>query len=103
MPRFDQTLAALADPTRRKLLGRLAQNPCRAGVLARGFTISRPAICKHTRLLMRAGLIRSRKEGREQIYELAPEGNAAIKEIIVELDAVERFWAVALAAFNRYA
>ncbi len=103
MPRFDRTLAALADPTRRKLLGRLARNPCRAGVLARGFTISRPAICKHTRLLMRAGLIKSRKQGREQIYELAPEGSTAIKEIIVEREEVGRFWEVALAAFKRYA
>jgi len=52
---------------------------------------------------MRAGLIKSRKEGREQIYELAPEGSTAIKEIIVELEEVGRFWEVALAAFKRYA
>jgi DNA-binding transcriptional ArsR family regulator len=103
MRRFDLTLATLADPTRRKLLARLARHPCRAGVLAQGFTISRPAICKHTRLLMKAGLIKSRKDGREQIYELAPKGSDAIKEIIVELEAVGRFWDVALAAFKRYA
>src|ERR1700730_4590124 len=103
MPRFDQTLAALADPTRRKLLARLARNPCRAGVLAQGFAISRPAICKHTRLLMRAGLIKSRKEGREQIYELAPGGGDAVKGVIVELEEVGRFWEIALAAFKRYA
>src|SRR5579862_7413781 len=103
MPGFDQTLAALADPTRRKLLSRLARNPCRAGVLAAGFTISRPAIFKHTRLLMRAGLIKARKSGRERIYELAPKGGAAIKEIIVELEEVGRFWDLALDAFKRYA
>jgi DNA-binding transcriptional ArsR family regulator len=103
MPRFDQTMAALADPTRRKLLHRLAENPLRAGALAEGFAISRPAICKHTRMLMRAGLIRARKIGRERIYELAPTGGAAIKEIIVELEEVGRFWDVALEAFKRYA
>jgi DNA-binding transcriptional ArsR family regulator len=103
MPRFDQTLAALADPTRRRLLCRLAKSPCRAGALARGFTISRPAICKHTRLLMRAGLIKSTKEGRERIYELAPKGGEAIKETIVELEEFGRFWDVALDAFKRYA
>jgi|ERR1700740_2631753 DNA-binding transcriptional ArsR family regulator len=103
MPRFDQTIAALADPTRRKLLCRLAQSPCRAGALAQGFTISRPAICKHTRLLTRAGLIKSRKEGRERIYELAPKGSEAIKETIVELEELERFWDTALAAFKRLA
>jgi DNA-binding transcriptional ArsR family regulator len=103
MQRFDQTLAALADPTRRKLLSRLAENPCRAGVLATGFSISRPAISRHTRLLVRAGLIRARKRGRERIYELAPKGGAAIKEIIMELEEVGRFWDVALAAFKRLA
>jgi DNA-binding transcriptional ArsR family regulator len=103
MPRFDQTLAALADPTRRKLLRRLAKSPCRAGALAQGFTISRPAICKHTRFLMRAGFIKSRKEGRERIYELAPKGGETIKETIVELEEIGRFWNIALDAFKRYA
>ena len=103
MPRFDRTIAALADPTRRKLLHRLAENPCRAGDLAEGFPISRPAIFKHTRLLMRAGLIKARKTGRERIYQLAPKGGDAIKEIIVELEAVGRFWDIALDAFKRYA
>jgi|SRR5579862_419764 DNA-binding transcriptional ArsR family regulator len=103
MPRFDQTMAALADPTRRRLLYRLADSPRRAGALAEGFSISRPAICKHTRLLMRAGLIKARKSGRERIYELAPRGGDAIKEIIVELEEVGRFWDLALDAFKRYA
>ncbi|MGH7864182.1 MAG: ArsR/SmtB family transcription factor, partial [Candidatus Binataceae bacterium] len=69
MKRTDTTIAALADPTRRELLRRLAATPCRAGVLAKGFAISRPAICKHTRLLKGAGLIKAKKNGREQIYE----------------------------------
>jgi len=103
MPRFDQTLAALADPTRRKLLNRLAEKPCRAGDLAKGFTISRPAISKHARLLARAGLIKATKSGRERIYELAPKGGEIIKETIIQLEAVGRFWDVALAAFKRYA
>jgi DNA-binding transcriptional ArsR family regulator len=102
MPGFDQTLAALADPTRRRLLQRLADRPCRAGALAQGFTISRPAICKHTRLLIRAGLIKSRKDGRERIYELAPKGSETIKETIVQLEELGRFWEIALAAFKRY-
>jgi len=49
------TFAALADPTRRELLRRLAHAPCRASALAEGFAISRPAICKHSRLLEKAG------------------------------------------------
>ncbi|MBV8055364.1 MAG: winged helix-turn-helix transcriptional regulator [Deltaproteobacteria bacterium] len=102
-PKLDQTLAALADPTRRALLQRLAQKPHRASELATGFAISRPAICKHTRALKRAGLITARRRGREQIYELAPSGGAAIEELIGVLEQVGRFWDTALEAFKRYA
>jgi DNA-binding transcriptional ArsR family regulator len=101
--RLDQTLAALADPTRRELLARLARRPHRAGELARGFAISRPAICKHTRLLKKAGLIRAKQNGREQIYELAPSGNQAIEELIGTLQQVGRFWDTALDSFKHYA
>lgn len=100
---IDDTIVALADPTRRELLQRLALRPSRAGALAEGFAISRPAVCKHTRILKRAGLIWARKSGREQIYELAPKGADAIKELIVKLEEVERFWDQALEAFKRYA
>jgi DNA-binding transcriptional ArsR family regulator len=100
---FDQTIAALGDPTRRELIRRLAHAPLRAGELARGFAVSRPAICKHARLLAKAGLIRARKNGRERIYELAPNGGKAIKELIEQLEEVGRFWEVALEAFKRYA
>jgi DNA-binding transcriptional ArsR family regulator len=102
-PKLDQTLAALADPTRRELLQRLAQRPHRAGELATGFAITRPAVCKHTRMLKRAGLIRARRNGREQIYELAPSGSQAIEELIGTLEQVGHFWDTALDAFKRYA
>jgi DNA-binding transcriptional ArsR family regulator len=98
-----QTLTALADATRRELLRRLAERPCRAGELARGFAISRPAICKHARLLKQAGLISAKKNGREQIYQLAPKGGRTIRELIVELEEVGRLWDVALGAFKHYA
>jgi DNA-binding transcriptional ArsR family regulator len=98
----DTTLAALADPTRRELLRRLAHAPCRASALATGFAISRPAICKHTRLLKQAGLIRAKKRGREQIYELAPTGGQTVTELIAHLQEVGRFWDRALDAFKRH-
>jgi DNA-binding transcriptional ArsR family regulator len=100
---LDRTIAALADPTRREILHRLARAPHRAGELAAGFAISRPAICKHTRLLGRAGLIRATKSGRERIYELAPSGRQAIDELIGTLEQVGRLWDIALEAFKRYA
>jgi len=100
--KIDTTLVALADPTRRELLRRLAQAPCRASALATGFAISRPAICKHTRLLKQAGLIRAKKLGREQIYELAPMGGQAVTELIAHLEEVGKFWDRALDAFKRH-
>ena len=100
---LDRTIAALGDPTRREILRRLSDSPRRAGELASGFAISRPAICKHTRLLIRAGLIRARKNGRERIYELAPSGGRAMRDTIKQLEELERFWEVALEAFKRHA
>jgi DNA-binding transcriptional ArsR family regulator len=100
---LDRTIAALGDPTRREILRRLSDSPRRAGELASGFAISRPAICKHTRLLIRAGLIRARKNGRERIYELAPSGGRAMRDTIEQLEELERFWEVALEAFKRHA
>jgi len=100
---LDKTIAALGDPTRREILRRLAGAPHRAGELASGFAISRPAICKHTRMLTKAGLIRARQSGRERIYELAPSGGKAMREMIEQMEAMERFWETALNAFKRYA
>lgn len=100
---LDRTIAALADPTRREILRRLSAAPRRAGELASGFSISRPAVCKHTRLLTRAGLIRAKKSGRERIYELAPSGGKEMHRLIEELRDLERFWDLALDSFKRYA
>ena len=99
---LDLTITALADPTRRRLLSRLADRPCRAGDLATGFAITRPAICKHTRILAKAGLIKATRRGRERIYELAPAGGRAVRELIARLEEVGRFWDGALEAFKRY-
>jgi DNA-binding transcriptional ArsR family regulator len=100
---IEKTIAALGDPTRRKILRRLSEGPRRAGELAAGFAISRPAVCKHTRLLTRAGLIRARKNGRERIYELAPAGAKSMRETIEHLEELERYWDEILLAFKRYA
>ena len=99
---LDQTILALSDPTRRELIRRLAREPLRAGDLANGFSVSRPAICKHTRLLARAGLIRAKKSGRERIYELSPNGGKAVKDMIQQLEAMSHLWDIALEAFKHY-
>ena len=62
---LDQTLIALADPTRRAILQRLSRGEARVTELARPFDISLNAVSKHIRILERADLVRRRTVGRE--------------------------------------
>jgi DNA-binding transcriptional ArsR family regulator len=103
VPQIDTILAAIGYPVRREMLRRLAAHPCRAGELARGFAVSRPAICKHARMLERAGLIRAVKSGRERRYELVPGAGTAMRAAAAQLEELSAFWDVALDAFKRYA
>lgn len=63
---------AIADPTRRAIVQRVARRELSAGELATGFRMSRPAVAKHVGVLKRAGLLRERREGRNRFYELNP-------------------------------
>lgn len=79
MDSLSATYAALADPTRRAILARLAQGQTTVGDLAKPFGISAPAITKHLRVLSRAGLI---SQGRDRQFrpcriEVAPLKEAA--------------------------
>jgi DNA-binding transcriptional ArsR family regulator len=103
MAQVDEILTAVGYPIRREMLRRLSERPCRAGDLARGFAVSRPAICKHARTLQRAGLIRAAKSGRERMYELAPNAGAAMQAAAALLQELSAFWDAALDAFKRIA
>jgi DNA-binding transcriptional ArsR family regulator len=72
------TFHALADPTRRAVLERLAQGPASVSTLAKPFEMALPTFLQHLRVLEDCGLIRSRKSGRVRTCELqpAPLGNA---------------------------
>jgi DNA-binding transcriptional ArsR family regulator len=70
---LDQTLLALADPTRRAILQRLSQGEARVTDLARPFDISLNAVSKHIRVLERARLVRRRRAGREHLLSFNPE------------------------------
>lgn len=61
---------ALADPTRRRILQMLAERERAAGELAAAFSVSRPAISRHLRVLREAGLIRWRGDAQRRIYRL---------------------------------
>jgi DNA-binding transcriptional ArsR family regulator len=103
MTQTDQILTAVGYPIRREILHRIALHPCRAGDLARGFPVSRPAISKHARTLERAGLIRATRSGRERLYRLAPEAAAALRLAAAEIEALSAFWDSALDAFKHAA
>ena len=71
--------AALADPTRRKLLTQLAErSPRTATQLAAHYAISRQGLLKHLNVLAEAGLVSVRRHGREQRYTLTPEPLAEV-------------------------
>jgi DNA-binding transcriptional ArsR family regulator len=79
MNALDQSFAALADPTRRAIIARLAQGEATVQDLARPFSISQPAISRHLKVLEDAGLIETRIEGTARPRRLKP-------------DAVEALW-----------
>ena len=81
--------SALSDPTRRAVLDLLRQGSLPAGVIARAFPVSRPAISKHLRLLRRAHLVREHREGRHRMYELNPEPLRAVDSWI---EQYRSFW-----------
>ena len=71
----DQVLAAMADPTRRRLLDALAADgPATASTLAEGLPISRQAVAKHLAVLSRAGLVSSSKHGRDVRFAIRTDG-----------------------------
>lgn len=71
--RLDAKLSALADPTRRAMLARLAEGEATVGELGRPFRISQPAISRHIRVLTEAGLIEQRADGTKRPCRLAPD------------------------------
>jgi DNA-binding transcriptional ArsR family regulator len=69
---LDHTLAALADPTRRAILQRLARGEARVTELASPFAMSLNAVSKHIRMLERARLVHRRRAGRDHFLSLDP-------------------------------
>jgi DNA-binding transcriptional ArsR family regulator len=96
---LDSSLAALSDPTRRRLLRLVGERPRKAGELATAFPVSRPAVSKHLRVLREAGLIDVESRGRTRIYHLVPGGITEVRRWVEETG---RFWDSALEAFRRH-
>jgi DNA-binding transcriptional ArsR family regulator len=91
---YGKALAALADPTRRRVFERLKSGPKPVGVIARGLPVSRPAVSQHLKALKEAGLVTDRPEGARRVYFIDPNGLGALRKWL------DQFWDEALAAFQ---
>ena len=99
-PEVEAVFAALADPTRRTVLDRLAEEgPLNASQLATGFPVSRQAVAKHLAALSDAGLVTCERAGREVRYEVAP---GTIDDAVAWLRVVGARWDERLAALRRH-
>jgi DNA-binding transcriptional ArsR family regulator len=99
---LDRTLAALADPHRRRVVELLRQRPHRAGELAQRTGLALPAMSRHLRQLRECGLVAESHpqfDARVRIYALDPKPMAALKRWLEETEAL---WSTQLAAFKRH-
>jgi DNA-binding transcriptional ArsR family regulator len=88
---LDATFAALADPTRRAILARLASGGASVRELAKPFAMSQPAISKHLKVLERAGLISSGRDAQRRPRRLEA---VPLAEATDWLEEYRRFWEV---------
>ena len=95
---LDETLSALADPTRRAILARLAEGEARVTDVARPFAISLNSVSKHIRMLERARLVRRRVEGREHFLTLTP---GPLDEASAWIGEQRRLWTWRLGELDR--
>ncbi len=96
---LDRTFAAVADPTRRAILARLALGEASVGELAAPFSVSAPAISKHLKVLERAGLVAREKHGRVHRCRFDP---APMHEAAAWIERTRQFWEDRLDALETY-
>lgn len=97
--RLSNTLFALADPTRRAILARLASGEASVKELAEPFDMSLPAVSKHLKVLERAGLISRGKEAQWRPCRLEAE---PLRDVAAWLDSYRRFWDQSLDRLDAY-
>lgn len=96
--RLNATFAALADPTRRAILARLAEAEHTVGELAEPFAMSLPAISRHLKVLERAGLIRRSKEAQWRVCRLEAE---PLRDAAAWVERYRAFWEGRFDALDR--
>lgn len=97
--RLSTTFAALADPTRRAILARLALGEASVGELAEPFEMSLPAVSKHLKVLERAGLI---ARGREAQWRPARLEAGPLRDVADWIEHYRRFWEQSLDRLGEY-
>jgi len=90
-------VAALADPTRRRILELLVDGDVPAGELAGRFPVSRPAVSRHLRVLREAGLVEVRVDRQRRVYSLNPQ---PLAELDAWLAPYRRLWSQRLDALD---
>jgi DNA-binding transcriptional ArsR family regulator len=95
---MENSFAALADPTRRRIVEMLSSGELSAGEITRRFDVSAPAISQHLKTLKAARLVRVRIDAQRRIYTIDPDGLA---EVDAWLAQVRRFWNPRLDALER--
>jgi len=88
---MDAVAQALADPIRREILLMLRDRSLNAGEIAAAFSVSRPAISRHLRVLREAGLVSDEALGRERAYRLRLDALAELEAFLAELRAPSRW------------
>ena len=96
---LDSVFLALADPTRRAIVNRLADGEASISTLAQPFEMSLPAVVKHVRILERAGLVEHEKVGRERRCRLVA---APLRDADEWLVRYRTFWQSQLGSLHRY-
>ncbi len=90
---------AIADPTRREIIGMLAKKPLNVNMIAEKFQVSRQAVSLHVKILNECGLIAVRQQGRERYCEAKLDG---LKEVSAWVDEYRGYWESKLDSLELY-
>jgi DNA-binding transcriptional ArsR family regulator len=93
------SLAALAEPTRARVIEAVAERPRTVNDLVELLGVSQPGMSKHLRVLREAGLVRVQPAGQTRVYHLDP---APLKELDRWMDRYRRFWSSKLDALEAH-